>query len=145
MTPRRSIVPPFWADFYEETRIPAALHVDDLLYLTGHTGTFDDGTFSDDAESQIRQTFLNIGITLAKAGVGWSDVIRIDSYHVGLRAQSEALMTVAAEFLADPFPAWTAVGVTWAGAFPHPFLIGHLAPVRHGAIAMTGAIAQQGK
>jgi hypothetical protein len=34
---------------------------------------------------------------------------------------------------------------TWAGVFPHPFLIGHLAPVRHGAIAMTGAIAQQGK
>jgi len=111
-TRKLTVVPPFWADFYEQTRIPAALHVDDFLYLTGHTGTLDDGTFPDGAESQIRQTFLNIFTTLTKAGVGWSDVVRIDSYHVGLRTQSEALMTVAAEFLADPFPAWTAVGVT---------------------------------
>jgi enamine deaminase RidA (YjgF/YER057c/UK114 family) len=108
---KQTIVPSFWADFYAETRIPAALHVDDFLYLTGHTGTLDDGTFPNDAKSQIRQTFLNIVTTLAKAGAGWSDVVRIDSYHVGLRAQSVALMTVAAEFLADPFPAWTAVGV----------------------------------
>ena len=69
-TRKLTVVPPFWADFYKQTRIPAALHVDDFLYLTGHTGTLDDGTFPDGAESQIRQTFLNIVTTLTKAGVG---------------------------------------------------------------------------
>jgi enamine deaminase RidA (YjgF/YER057c/UK114 family) len=61
-----TIVPSFWADFYEETRIPAAVRVDDSQYLTGHTGTFDDATFPGDAESQIRQTFFNIATTLGK-------------------------------------------------------------------------------
>lgn len=107
-----ALVPSNWADFYEDTLIPAGIHVGELLYLSGHTGTFDDGTFSDDMETQIRQTFRNIATTLAEAGAAWSDVVRIDSYHVGLRAQSGALMKVAQEFLEQPFPAWTAVGVT---------------------------------
>jgi len=34
------------------------------------------------------------------------------SYHVGLQEQTEVLLAVATEFLQDPFPAWTAVGVT---------------------------------
>ena len=107
-----AVVPSVWADFYEETGIPAGLRIGGSVYLTGHTGTFDDGTFPADAESQIRQTFRNIATTLAEAGAGWSDVVRIDSYHVGLRAQSGTLMAVAREFLNEPFPAWTAVGVT---------------------------------
>ena len=60
----------------------------------------------------MRGTFRNIGLTLAEAGLGWHDVIAMNSYHVGFRDQVPALLAVAAEFLAKPFPAWTAVGVT---------------------------------
>ena len=35
---REVIVPAVWADFYEETRIPAAVRVGDTLRVTGHTG-----------------------------------------------------------------------------------------------------------
>jgi enamine deaminase RidA (YjgF/YER057c/UK114 family) len=31
---------------------------------------------------------------------------------VGLQAQGDILLRVAAEFLAEPYPAWTAVGIT---------------------------------
>jgi len=109
---REPIVPAIWADFYEETRIPAALRVGDTLRVTGHTGETADGVFSSDPESQIRQVFRNIALTLAEAGASWTDVVEINSYHVGLVAQSEALIRIAAEFLRDPYPAWTAVGVT---------------------------------
>ena len=109
---REPIVPAIWADFYEETRIPAALRVGDTLRVTGHTGETADGVFSADPESQIRQVFRNIALTLAEAGASWTDVVEINSYHVGLVAQSEALIRIAAEFLRDPYPAWTAVGVT---------------------------------
>jgi enamine deaminase RidA (YjgF/YER057c/UK114 family) len=51
-------------------------------------------------------------VTLAQAGSSWESVIEINSYHVGLQEQADALLEVASEFLADPFPAWTAVGVT---------------------------------
>ncbi len=110
--PRRAIVPAVWTDFYEETHIPAALQVGDTLRVTGHTGETADGVFSDDAEDQIRQVFRNIAFTLAEAGASWSDVVEINSYHVGLVSQAEAVFKVAAEFLVDPYPAWTAVGVT---------------------------------
>jgi enamine deaminase RidA (YjgF/YER057c/UK114 family) len=110
--PRRVIVPREWATFYEETNIPAAIRVGDTLRLTGHTGETSDGEFSADLDTQIRQTFLNIDLTLTEAGVKWSDVVEINSYHVGLWNQSETVLRVAAEFFEAPFPAWTAVGVT---------------------------------
>ena len=109
---RDAIVPALWAPFYAETSIPAAVRVGDTLRLTGHTGEIADGSFPTDAENQIRQVFHNIGLTLAEAGAQWADVVEINSFHVGLANQAEALLRVAAEFLEDPFPAWTAVGVT---------------------------------
>jgi enamine deaminase RidA (YjgF/YER057c/UK114 family) len=51
-------------------------------------------------------------VTLADAGTSWSDVVEINSYHVGLLSQADAVLKVAGEFLEDPYPAWTAVGVT---------------------------------
>jgi enamine deaminase RidA (YjgF/YER057c/UK114 family) len=101
-----------WADFYEETHIPAAVRVGDTLRVTGHTGETVDGVFSADVEEQIRQVFRNIAFTLTEAGAGWTDVVEINSYHVGLLNQAESVLKVAAEFLEDPYPAWTAVGVT---------------------------------
>ena len=82
------------------------------MRVTGHTGETADGEFSDNAEDQIREIFRNITVTLAEAKTSWSDVVEINSYHVGLLSQAEALLDVAAEFLEDPYPAWTAVGVT---------------------------------
>jgi enamine deaminase RidA (YjgF/YER057c/UK114 family) len=109
---RRVIVPAVWADFYEETSIPAAVRVGDTLRVTGHTGETAEGIFSLDVEEQIRQVFRNIALTLAEAEASWSDVVEINSYHVGLLNQAEAALNVASEFLEEPYPAWTAVGVT---------------------------------
>jgi enamine deaminase RidA (YjgF/YER057c/UK114 family) len=100
------------APFFEATSIPAAIRDGDTLYVTGHTGEDDDLTYSPDPERQIRRTFVNIAQTLAEAGTDWSDVVELVSYHVGLRSQAEPLLRVAKEFLAEPTPAWTAVGVT---------------------------------
>ncbi|MGA8295749.1 MAG: Rid family hydrolase [Acidimicrobiales bacterium] len=106
------IVPTVWADFFEQTHIPAAVRIGEMLRISGHTGETSDGVFATEPELQIRQTFQNIAITLAEAGANWSNVVEMTSYHVGLLNQAEALLAVAAEFLEDPYPAWTAVGVT---------------------------------
>ncbi len=109
---RDAIVPAEWAGFFEQTRIPAAVRVGDTLRVTGHTGETTDGVFSSDPEVQIQQTFRNVALTLAEAGANWPDVVELNSYHVGLLDQAEAVLSIAAEFLEDPYPAWTAVGVT---------------------------------
>jgi enamine deaminase RidA (YjgF/YER057c/UK114 family) len=109
---RNSVVPGHWRSFYEETRIPAAVTDDRRVYVTGHTGEDENGRFSRDASTQITQTFKNLGVTLSEAGARWADVVELNSYHVGLQAQADALLAIAGEFLGDPYPAWTAVGVT---------------------------------
>jgi enamine deaminase RidA (YjgF/YER057c/UK114 family) len=109
---REVLVPECWADFYEETHIPAAVRVGNTIRLTGHTGETADGVFSADPECQIRQTFRNIAVTLAEAKATWSDVVEMITYHVGLLNQADATLRIAGEFLEDPYPAWTAVGVT---------------------------------
>jgi enamine deaminase RidA (YjgF/YER057c/UK114 family) len=109
---REALIPSAWRKFYEASRVPAAVRAGGVLHVTGHTGERLDGVFSEDVEEQVRGTFRNIALTLAEAGLDWSDVVELNSYHVGLQDQAEVLLAVAAEFLQDPFPAWTAVGVT---------------------------------
>lgn len=108
---RDGIVPAFWRPFFESSGVPAALRDDDTLHVTGHTGEDEDLAFSPDAAHQIRRTFLNLDATLREAGFAWADVVELRSFHVGIRGQAEALLTIAGEFLPSPFPAWTAVGV----------------------------------
>jgi enamine deaminase RidA (YjgF/YER057c/UK114 family) len=108
---RDAIVPAEWAPFFEATGIPAAVRVGDTLRLTGHTGDREDGSFAAGAEGQIRQTFLNIANTLAAAGASWADVVEINSFHVDFGGHRDVELTVAAEFLTTPYPAWSAVGI----------------------------------
>jgi enamine deaminase RidA (YjgF/YER057c/UK114 family) len=111
-THREAIFSSIMATFTAETGIPAAVRAGDTVYVTGHTGENVDLSFSPDPEHQIRRAFLNVAETLAEAGGAWSDVVSIASYHVGLRSQADALLAVSHEFLAEPAPAWSAVGVT---------------------------------
>ena len=109
---RDAIITPQWQEFFNATGIPAAVRVGETVRLTGHTGTRPDGSFSADPAEQLRQTFANVADTLAAAGGTWADVEEITSFHVGLRAQGDLVLEVAGEFLSQPFPAWSAVGVT---------------------------------
>jgi enamine deaminase RidA (YjgF/YER057c/UK114 family) len=111
-TRHEAIVSPVMATFFAETGIPAAVRTDGTVHVTGHTGEDADLTFSPDPEHQIRRTFLHVAETLAAAGGSWSDVVSITSFHIGLRTQASALLAVSAEFLGEPTPAWSAVGVT---------------------------------
>lgn len=113
MPGRRAVVSEGTEAFYEATGIPAAViaPAGQRIYVTGQTGDRPDGSFADDPREQIRQTFRNVGDALAAAGVGWSDVVELTSYHVGFRRQIEYLVDIGSEFLSKPLPAWTAVGV----------------------------------
>lgn len=104
-------MPAVWADFYEATKIPAAVWAGDTLHVTGHTGESADGVYPTDPVEQTRGCFQNLAVTLAEAGVGWSHVVEITSYRVGLRKSQDVILEVAAEFLGAPYPAWTDVGV----------------------------------
>jgi enamine deaminase RidA (YjgF/YER057c/UK114 family) len=40
-----------------------------------------------------------------------SHVVEMTSYHVGLRKHLDTFIKVKDEFIVEPYPAWTAVGV----------------------------------
>lgn len=108
----KAIIPADWTAFYEETRIPAAVRAEGTLRVSSHAGETADDVFPADPEEQLRGALRNIASTLAVSGADWSNVVEINSFHVGLRSQADFLLRVAAEFLEAPYPAWTPVGVT---------------------------------
>ena len=49
---------------------------------------------------------------LDEAGLTMADIGEFTSYHVGLRDSLGKFMKVKDEFLGEPYPAWTAIGVS---------------------------------
>jgi enamine deaminase RidA (YjgF/YER057c/UK114 family) len=64
-----------------------------------------------DPEAQFAVAFETLRAILREAGADLSDVVEITSYHVGISTHMNTFMRVWARYLAEPYPAWTAVGV----------------------------------
>jgi enamine deaminase RidA (YjgF/YER057c/UK114 family) len=65
-----------------------------------------------DMETQVRQTFDRIGLVLKAAGATFADVVMLRAYFVRLNRDLAAYRKVRMEYLREPYPASTAVGVT---------------------------------
>jgi enamine deaminase RidA (YjgF/YER057c/UK114 family) len=65
-----------------------------------------------DMETQIRQTFDRIGLVLKAGGASFRDVVMMRAYFVHLARDLPAYRKVRKDYLSEPYPASTAVGVT---------------------------------
>jgi enamine deaminase RidA (YjgF/YER057c/UK114 family) len=63
-------------------------------------------------EKQIRQTFDKIGLLLKAAGASFANVIMVRTYWVHLQRDLATFRKVRRDYLVEPYPASTAVGVT---------------------------------
>lgn len=81
------------------------------VFLTGVTGSGPDGAMPDTLVDQFRQAFQKIAAVLREAGLGFDAVVDMTSYHIGLRDHFDTFCAVRAEYVTEPFPAWTAVEV----------------------------------
>jgi enamine deaminase RidA (YjgF/YER057c/UK114 family) len=88
------------------------LRVGDTIHVSGTIGRPPGGDLPTDIAEQFRQLYRNIAAVLGEAEATWADVVEMTSYHVGLREHIETLFAVHREFVNEPYPAWTAVGVT---------------------------------
>ena len=70
-----------------------------------------------DMETQMRQTFECIGEVLAAGGAKFENVVMVRSYFMNITRDLPIFRKVRREYLKQPYPASTAVGVT-ALAFP---------------------------
>jgi enamine deaminase RidA (YjgF/YER057c/UK114 family) len=65
-----------------------------------------------DMETQVRQTFDRIGLVLKAGGASFRDVVMVRAYFVHLARDLPVYRKVRTDYLAEPYPASTAVGVT---------------------------------
>lgn len=64
-----------------------------------------------DMETQIREIFKRIGETLKAAGATFEQVVYVRGYFVNMERDLETFRRVRVEFLKEPYPASTLVGV----------------------------------
>ena len=84
---------------------PAQRH-NGVLYCSGQIGS------GDTAEEEFRSAWQLVGQILQEAGLDYANIVEFTSYHVGLQGHIAEFMKVKDEFVKEPYPAWTAIGVS---------------------------------
>lgn len=112
MSKRRTVVPKEMERFYDQFHFAPAVRVGKHVMCSGQLGNRPDGTLDPDPAAQFLDAFENVRTVLKKAGCKLSDIVEMTSFHVGLNEHIGVFMQVKDGFIKEPYPAWTAVGVT---------------------------------
>ncbi|CAG8157863.1 unnamed protein product [Penicillium olsonii] len=95
-----------------------AVRVGDRIELSGQGG-WDPETskISTNLDTQVNQAFANVDLALMQAGgKGWSQVFRVNSYHLPLNDEAlNAMVRNFKKYMPAHQPLWTCVGVTRLG------------------------------
>jgi enamine deaminase RidA (YjgF/YER057c/UK114 family) len=112
MAKRRSVIPDGMQDFYDQFHFSPAVRVGKTVYASGQVGAGPEGKLDPDPAVQISQAFENVRAVLERAGSGLEDVVEMTTFHVGFQEHIGIFMQVKDAFLKEPYPAWTAIGVS---------------------------------
>ena len=105
------IVPESARFAYENFHFAQGVKADGLIIFSGQIGTNQDRTIPESAEDEFRNAWKAVGEALKAAGLDYDNIVEYTSYHVGLQANIGAFMKTRDEVLAEPWPAWTAIGI----------------------------------
>jgi enamine deaminase RidA (YjgF/YER057c/UK114 family) len=118
MTQREVISPDGRHALYEQHGYSAAIKSGDLLFVSGQVGSLADGKPEPDFTRQVELAFDNLQAVLKAAGCTLNDIVDITSFHTDPQHQMDVVMAVKQKiFPSEPYPNWTAVGVTWLSGF----------------------------
>jgi enamine deaminase RidA (YjgF/YER057c/UK114 family) len=106
------VIPKGMETFYDRLHFAPAVRDGNRLYCSGVSGVGGDGKAPDDPEAQFTQAFELLQSVLTTAGVSFADVIELTTFHVGLQESLRTFAKVRDRYLREPYPAWTAIGVT---------------------------------
>ncbi len=100
------IVPDSARKTYDSWHFAPAVRHDDLIFCSGVVGR------GDSAEEEFRNAWQSLGETLGAAGVGYEDIVDSTLYIVELQKNAATMAKVKDEFIKEPYPASTWIGVT---------------------------------
>ncbi|MGE7991648.1 RidA family protein [Pseudomonas sp. NPDC089554] len=119
MAQRDVVFPAGRQALYELHNYSPAVRANGLLFVSGQVGSREDGTPEPGLENQVRRAFANLNAILEAAGCTFADVQDVTLFIVDPDTRFQAIWDlVRAEFWgAAPYPATTAIGVTWLSGF----------------------------
>jgi len=97
---------------YDRFHFSPATWVDGVLFCSGIIGTGESGKIPENIEEEFRNAWQSVEKLLLEAGMSLSHIVEYTSYHVGLQNHMREFMLVRDQFLSEPWPAWTAIGIT---------------------------------
>lgn len=108
---KTAVIPGDMQTYHDDWKMSPGLACGDFVFLTGFTGADPSGDMSSDPEAQMRNAFKKVERVLAEAGLDFSAVVEMTTYHVGLRKHLQLFKSIRSEFVRAPYPAWTAIEV----------------------------------
>ena len=100
------IVPESARKTYTDWRFAPAVRHQDLIFFSGVVGQ------GESAEEEFRSAWASLEATLAEAGIGYEDIIDTTLYIVDLQKNASTMAKVRNEFIKEPYPASTWIGIT---------------------------------
>ncbi|MDZ7686280.1 MAG: RidA family protein [Gammaproteobacteria bacterium] len=97
---------------YDRFHFAEATRHGDLLLCSGIIGTNDKGKLPETVEDEFNLAWSKVKSLLEGAGSSLDDILEYTTYHVGLQTHMAAFMEVRDRYLSEPWPAWTAIGIT---------------------------------
>jgi enamine deaminase RidA (YjgF/YER057c/UK114 family) len=96
---------------YENFHFSQAVLSNGLLICSGQLGTAPGGSVPADLAEEFRAAWNAVARVLQAGGARLNDILEYTTFHVGLQQTLPTFMRVRDEFIAPPWPAWTAIGV----------------------------------
>jgi len=112
MSNNKAIYPEDSEGYYKEWGFSPGYIANGLLFVSGCTGTRADGSVPTSIEEQTSIAFQRIEKTLRAAGTNFSNIVEMTTYRVGMGKSLESFLKAKSEYINEPFPAWTAIGVS---------------------------------
>ncbi len=112
MTERRAVIPEGQQSTYDNFHFAPAFRVGDTLYVSGVIGLGAGGSVPDAPGDEYANVFAGVSEALAAAGASMEDIVDMTSFHTDLPDSLGDFMAAKDAAIAEPYPAWTAIGCT---------------------------------
>lgn len=115
--PQTFVTPGAGQKLFDALHMAQTLKIGDRVEISGQGGWDDDLMIPEVIEDEIEQAFLNVERVLAPAGAAWTDVVHVNSYHVGgfPPEVNDTIARLFRHYMPDRAPIWTQTGVQALG------------------------------
>ncbi len=109
---KKSIVPERYRHYYDNLHYSPAIDTGSFVFLSGVTAARPNEQIPLDPVEQFHKAFDKMASYLAEAGLGFENIVELTSFHVDLKKHIDAFCAVKDEYIKEPYPAWSAIGVS---------------------------------